>query len=156
MKEKTNMSEARETAFYSALTTIDWPFNAKPPVIRCPITGMVVGAGYDPSSGANADEYSEPDHEKVPTLMFSYIPEVGEFDFIRPELMEAIESKHAELVKADPENEDLDDFDILTDHLGNLGECPLVFEVVTTGMACGPVTSSVYIGLDLARANTHD
>jgi len=145
------MSEARETPFYRALTTIDWPFNAKPPVIRCPITGMVVVAGNDPSSGANTDEYSELDHEKVPTLMFSYIPEVEQFDFIRPELMEAIESKRAELVAADPENEDLYDFDILTDHLGNLGECPVVFELVTTGMACGPVSSSVFVGLDLAR-----
>lgn len=146
------MTETTKTSFYEALVTIDWPFNATPPVIRCPITGAIVGGGYDPTTGGNGDEYTEPNHENIPTLIFSYLPEVGEFDFIRPELMEAIESKRAELVAADPENEDLYDFDILTDHVENLGECPLIFEVVTSGMACGPVSSSVYIGLDLYRS----
>ena len=146
------MTEATTTStFYQALVTIDWPFNATPPIIRCPITGMVVGAGYDPASGANADEFTEPDHEKVPTMMFSYIPEVGEFDFIRPELLEVIEAKRAELVTADSENEELAEFEILTDHVDDLGKCPMIFEVATSGTACGPVSSSVYIGLDWFR-----
>jgi hypothetical protein len=46
----------------------------------------------------------------------------------------------------------LSDFEILQAHVESIGEVPLVFCLTTSGMACGPVSSSVYVGLDLAAA----
>ncbi len=43
--------------------------------------------------------------------------------------MKIIEAKRAELVTADPDNEELHDFEIRTDHVEDLGECTLIFEV---------------------------
>lgn len=138
------------TAFEKALVTIEWEHGAPPPALRCPITGEVVLIGYDPATGAYVDGVEEPDFASIPTVLFSYIPEVGDFDFIRDDLAKAIEQKRADL---GDDGEDLDDFEILSEHLETIGKVPLVFNLITYGMACGPVSGSVYVGLDLAGSN---
>ena len=145
---------AESSAFERAVVHIEWPSGAEPPVLRCPITGQVVLKGYDPVTGEDAG-FEEPDWAAVPTARFCYIPEVGEFSFIAPQLQAAIEAARAALLKKATgrkreEVEDLSDFEILQEHVADLGEVPLVFCLTTRGMACGPVSSSVYVGLDLA------
>jgi len=135
------------SAYASAAIDIDWPFDAPPPALRCPITGKVVVLGYDPASGEMSDEAEKPDWANIPTVLFHFIPEVGEFDFIRPELQKKIEEKRAEMGE---EAEDLDDFEILTEFVEEIGTTPLIFCLNTSGMANGPITVSVHIGLDLA------
>ena len=149
------MSEG--SVFERATIEINWDRDRVMPALRCPVTGEIVAYGYDPVSGdALSSDYKEPDWTKVPTVLFHYIPEVGEFDFIRPELQQAIDLKRADLERASPNEDDLifdlDDFELLSAHLDSLGDVPLVFKLVTHGIACGPVRGDVYIGLDLARA----
>jgi len=52
--------------------------------------------------------------------------------------------------------EDLEDFEILAEHVESLGKVPLVFALTTHGMAMGPVSSTVYVGLDLAAGSKAD
>jgi hypothetical protein len=142
--------------FESALVNIDWPFGAEPPVLKCPITGQVVLQGYDPVTGDMA-MYEEPKWSEVPTVTFCYLPEVGEFQYIAASLQTAIdETRRALIAAAGPsdveEIEELSDFEILREHVESLGEVPLIFCLTTSGMACGPVSASVYVGLDLSAA----
>lgn len=146
----------KASVFDSALVNIDWPFGAPPPVLKCPITGQVVLQGYDPVTGEMA-MYEEPKWSEVPTVKFCYLPEVGEFQYIAESLQAAIDAKRRALIAvAGPtdveEIEDLSDFEILREHVEGLGDVPLIFCLTTSGMACGPVSESVYVGLDLSAA----
>jgi hypothetical protein len=138
-----------QTSFNKALVAIDWIFDAPPPILRCPITGKVIAAGYDPSNGETAEDYVEPNWETIPTVLFHYTPEVGEFDFIRPGLQSKIDSERERL---GDQADDLEDFEILEAHVEEIGNVPLIFQIITSGMACGPVSLSIYVGLDLAAA----
>jgi hypothetical protein len=87
--------------------------------------------------------------EDVPTVLFHYLPEAGEFDYIVPALQAKIDRKRAEL---GDEAEELSDFDVLEEYVDSLGEVPLVFCVTTSGIACGPISESVCVGLDFAAS----
>jgi hypothetical protein len=67
---------------------LDWPFNADPPELYCPLAG------------------------------------------------------------ADPD--DLVEIEVLLEHTP-LGEVPMVYELRTSGMACGPVSNRLWAGFDLAE-----
>lgn len=147
------MTETPDSIFQQALVTIDWPFDAPPPIIRCPITGRAIAPGQDADEDYDDDEFTDADpYEDTPTLLFLYVEDAGEFEYLRAEVQEAIDAKRKQLTEEDPENDNLSDFEILSEHLDELGDCPLVFNLVTSGMACGPVSFGVYIGLDLYRA----
>ncbi len=148
--ESGNNTLKNGSSFSEALVSIDWDFNAPPPALRCPITGSVVLAGYDPATGEFAEGVVKPNWEKIPTALFQYLSEIDEFTYIKPELQAVIDRKRQELSE---DADDLDDFEILGEHVTNLGAAPLVFCLTTHGMACGPVSSSVYVGLDLAAGN---
>jgi hypothetical protein len=100
---------SKESAFTKALVLIDWEIDAPIPVLRCPITGKVIASGYDPATGEMAEGYGEPKWQEVPTVLFHYVPEVGEFDYIKPELQAKVDSKRKELGE---DAEELDDFEI--------------------------------------------
>ena len=135
-----------QNAFSAALVELEWDSD-DPPALHCPITGKVVAIGYDPETGDSFDGQQEPKWETIPTVVFHYCPEVGEFSYIKPLLQKTIEEKRHELGE---EAEDLEDFEILTEYVESLGKVPLVFALTTHGMATGPVSSTVYVGLDLA------
>ena len=83
-----------KSAFENALVDIDWDTTAPPPALRCPITGKVILYGYDPvTTEVGVDDYEQPDWASIPTVLFHYIGEVGEFDYIRPELHAVIDKK---------------------------------------------------------------
>ncbi|TQF29770.1 hypothetical protein [Bradyrhizobium sp. UNPA324] len=135
--------------FSGALIEIDWDFEESVPPLRCPITGEIVAVGYDPETGEFAEGCEQPVWQKIPTVLFHYIPEVGEFDYIKPELQNEIDRTRTAMGEG---AEDLDDFELLQDHVGSIGRAPLVFCLTTHGMACGPISTSIYVGLDLAAA----
>ncbi|MER8433908.1 hypothetical protein [Mesorhizobium caraganae] len=142
-----------DSAFSKALITIDWE-DADPRAIRCPVTGAIVAAGYDPATGEfTYDE--EPKWGEIPTVLFHHTDEGG-FEFVRPDLQAKIDQARHDLLAAGEDEDELDDFNILAEHLDPIGKVPLVFEIVTQGMAYGggPLTSTVYVGLDLAVASS--
>jgi hypothetical protein len=138
--------------FSAALVEVDWDSDA-PPALHCPITGQIVAIGYDPETGDLFEGQQEPKWEAIPTVLFHYYPEVGEFSYIKPDLQKTIEEKRRKLGE---EAEDLEDFEILAEHIESLGKIPLVFALTTHGMATGPVSSTVYVGLDLAAGSKED
>lgn len=140
--------------FEKATTHINWKFGNAPPSIRCPITGEIVLAGYDPETGDYDEGVAEPEFEGIPTVMFHYIEEIGEFSFIRDDLQRAIDERRTSLPEDDVE--DLSDFDILSSGDVSLGGAPLIFALTTHGMACGPVSATVWVGLDLLALGKDD
>jgi hypothetical protein len=139
-------------AFSAALVEVDWDSDA-PPALHCPITGQIVAIGYDPETGDFFDGQREPKWETIPTMLFHYYPEAGEFSYIKPDLQKEIDEKRQALGE---DAEDLEDFEILVEHVESLGKVPLVFALTTHGMAMGPVSSTVYVGLDLAVGSKAD
>ncbi len=141
-------------SFSEALIQIDWDFDVPPPTLRCPVTGQIIAAGYDPETGEFFDGFAEPNWEAIPTMLFHYIPEVGDFSYIKPELQEKIDEKRRAL---GDDAEDLGDFEVLEEHVESIGRAPLVFCLTTHGMGCGggPLSSSIYVGLDLAAGCTN-
>ena len=147
----------KSSAFQSALVELKWMAGSELPILHCPITRERIAAGYDPASCEFPAGYQPPDWSQVPTVLFHYTPEAGEFDYIVPALQSAIDEKRKELLAAAPEDEvddvkALSDFEILQDHVESLGEVPLVFCVTTRSVAGGPINASVYVGLDLGAA----
>ena len=98
--------------FERSTNSIDWDFGLPPPVIRCPMTGEIVLAGFDPATGDYEDGVDEPDHTKIPTATFYYLDEIGEFVFIRDDLQQAIVEYRKTLSEDD--SDDISDFDMST------------------------------------------
>jgi hypothetical protein len=118
---------------------LDWPFNADPPELYCPPTGkFVVSIGED-----------EVEQPASPHVTFVYPEVVGEFVYLRDDLRERLEATRARLVAAGADPDDLADIEVLLEHTP-LGEVPMVYELRTSGMACGPVSHRLWVGFDLA------
>lgn len=98
-----------DSAFSKALFTIDWN-DADPCAIRCPVTGAIVAAGYDPATGEFIEE--EPKWAEIPTVLFHHTDEGG-FEFVRPDLQAKIDRARQGLVAAGEDEDELDDFNIL-------------------------------------------
>ena len=130
-----------------ALTTVEWPFEDHIPAIRCPITGMVVSLGFGPDQDPDQDEPLAPADADCPTLMFRYHYETG-MEYLQPELAAMIAARREALITAGEHEDDLDDFEIISEHLDDLGQAPMIIDMPTAGMPGDGVT----VGLDLARA----
>ncbi len=130
-----------------ALTILEWPFEDHIPAIRCPITGMVVSLGFGPDQNPDQDEPLAPADADCPTLMFRYHYETG-MEYLRPDLAATIAARREELIAAGEHEDDLHDFEIISEHLDNLGQAPMIIDMPTAGMPGDGVT----VGLDLARA----
>jgi hypothetical protein len=68
----------------------------------------------------------------------------GRLMLIRPS-----STARARLVAAGADPDDLVDIEVLLEHTP-LGEVPMVYELRTSGMACGPVSHRLWVGFDLA------
>lgn len=118
------------------LVEINWPSGALAPTLHCPRTGNVV---------LKADEAT---HQPAsPYVTFVYVDEVGEFDFIREDLRERLDTAREQLEQR-RDDDYISDLDVLLEHTP-LGRVPVVYEITTSGMACGPVSFTVHIGFDL-------
>jgi hypothetical protein len=138
--------------FERALISLDFDWGVTVPTLHCPVT-------CEPLLWGSEDEDKDlPDWEGIPTVRFVYCSESGgAFEYIHPDLQAAIDVRRAEMLAAattEDEKDDIDyqnDFEILSEqYIEALGEQLLVFEVVTRGMACGPVAETVFVGLDLS------
>ena len=130
-----------------ALTTVEWPFEDHIPAIRCPITGMVVSLGFGPDQNPDQHEPLAPADADCPTLMFRYNYETG-MEYLHPNMSATIATKREELIDSGKDEDDLDDFEIISEHLDDLGQAPMIIDMSTAGLLGDGVT----IGLDLARA----
>jgi hypothetical protein len=97
-------------------------------------------------SDPGEDEVEQP---ASPHVTFVYPEVVGEFVYLRDDLRERLEATRARRVAAGADPDDLVDIEVLLEHTP-LGEVPMVYELRTSGMACGPVSHRLWVGLDLA------
>ncbi len=100
----------------------------------CPVTGKHI--------------LSEEDSESSPATAFIYIDDIGEFSGIRPDLLKLYEEK----CDFYPENdEDEDDLNPIDRFMKLLKDTPnlVVFNITTSGVACGPVSNTVRVGIDM-------
>jgi hypothetical protein len=100
---------------------------------------------YCPSCGVlvvnDEDEVEQPACEHV---LFLYLDDIAEFLYIEPELERLIEAKRKN------EDEDESDYELLLkEHPSS--STAFVWEETTSGFACGPVSSTLAVGFDLAR-----
>ncbi|TVQ32587.1 MAG: hypothetical protein EA370_12290 [Wenzhouxiangella sp.] len=130
-----------------ALVTVPWPREDHILALRCPVTGMVVSEGFGPDQDPDRDTPLQPVDKQCPTLLFRYNYEAG-MEYVEAGLAEKIADKRQELAEAGEDEDLLDDFEIITEHLDKLGEAPLIIDMPTEGLTGDGIT----IGLDLARA----
>lgn len=142
-----------KSAYENALVTVEWPYENHIPAIRCPITGMVISLGFGPDQDPEADPPLEPSDEKCPTLLFRYNHGVG-LEFAQEEFARTIANKKRKLVENGEleDEDDIDDFEVISEHLENLGEAPLIINLPTKGLP----GDGVVLGLDLARVISNE
>lgn len=78
-----------------------------------------------------------------------HCPRTGEFVYLRDDLRERLVVTCTRLVAAGADPDDLVDIEVLLEHTP-LGEVPMVYELRTSGMGCGPVSQRPWVGFDLA------
>ncbi len=119
------------------IVKIDCPLGVTAPAMHCPRTGNLVMAG---------DDAEQPES---PYVTFIFVHEAGLFVYLREDLESRLEAARQALIDAGTDEDDLpDDIEILMEHT-DLGLVPLIYEVTTKYLACGPVWSTVTIGFDL-------
>ena len=113
-------------------TEIDYPFGAESKPLYCPACGTMVLAVDEP--------VSQPACEHVD---FVYVDTAGEFEYIKPELEKIVTELNE---NEDPDYED-DPWGTLYEKVQ--GNTKFVMEIITSGMACGPVSLTVAVGFDM-------
>lgn len=141
--------EENRKGFDERVFRIDWPFNAPQPALKCPITGEVISSGFEDQDAVEAgDPQEEVDYASISTVLFAFLGDISEFLYLRSDLREMLEKARQEKTN-DPGMEGYDDFELLKQEFHRLDENIVVFELNTGGMACGPVWSTLWVGLDL-------
>ncbi len=106
----------------------------------CPVTGQQICG----------DEEANP---KVPSIRFIYIPEVGEFETIHPDLETLADQIRNELAAKEEEDEDFCEefFDVFKEALkkDEANDSLVIYSITTSGIACGPVSETIHIGIDM-------
>lgn len=105
----------------------------------CPVTGQLI-----------KDDHT---YQPSPATMFTFVDDVGEFETLHPDLQEKWDKVKEQ---AEHEEEDEGDYigteDLFDRFLEQVNNPSLVCFIITTrGMACGPVSSTVRIGIDMDR-----
>ena len=112
---------------------VNLEFSGDPPSIYCPVCATLI-LGPDPP----------PTCEHV---LFSMIHEIGEFNQVAPHLQ-----THVDSVTEQAEEEGLDPEDMVAELLQRMdSKSVLSFSVTTSGVACGPASTTVYVAVDFNR-----
>lgn len=132
------MSEV--TTSYSVIS-IDCGLGIDPPSLFCPRTGKLVFAA--------GEDIEDPGS---PYVTFIHHNECG-FLFLRDDIRGRFDEVRQEIAAAEPDEYEsaddvYEDIETLLERV-YIGEVPLVYEVTTKAMACGPVTSTLHIGFDV-------
>jgi hypothetical protein len=112
---------------------IDWPFNAEPPEIFCPICSAPIL-----KNGEELNDFC--DH-----VEFVYLDEIGDFLFASKSIAQAVED-----AREKAENDNDDDFEVIEFLDARSNPAGFSLALTTSGMACGPVSSTIRVGFDLA------
>ena len=127
---------------------IEWPFGAIAPTFYCPVTGKPIVFGQDAATGEERLG-EEPDYTEIESLLFIYLPELSDFIYIKDSLRVQLEAFKETLLAEDPEADVDDEMEILQKNLKRFADCPQLIQMITSGMACGPVSYTAYFGFDL-------
>jgi len=98
----------------------------------CPVTGKLI---------TNHEVF-----QASPATVFTFVSDVGEFGQITPELQELWDSVEAE-AEADEDDFAMDLFEKFAEKIKD--DAIVCFEITTFGMACGPVSSTVRIAINM-------
>ena len=111
-----------------AIPVIDVEYEGPPADIYCPVCGAAL---YTQEEDATSCEH----------VVFSYIPMIGVFDYVASYLKAQVAG-----IMEKAEDEDIDPVATL---LGQLeSKSILCFSITTSGIACGPTASTVYVAVD--------
>ena len=108
---------------------IDFPFGAHAPDFHCPSCGEVILS--------TEDLLEQP---VCPHVKFVYFYASGEFEYADAEIKKALDGFD------DDEDGDEDSFTHLAKKIKS--KTAVVFSITTSGMACGPTSDTVVVGLD--------
>jgi len=95
------------------------------PFLFCPVTGQLIVNGEDSFES--------------PALAFCYIPEIEEFNCIKPEIKEIYDK----CVLLENIDNDIYAFDIFLEKMRTF-ENYVLFQITTQGFACGPISETIY------------
>ena len=99
----------------------------------CPVTGeQIVGIStpFEPSEAT----------------LFCYLDEISEFQYAEG-WIEELYNNFLEQTDNDP----ADAFQLLLEVIGNKTDNSVCFSITTSGMACGPMSSTVHFGIDMNK-----
>lgn len=135
------------SSYENSSVTVQWPHENHIPALRCPITGMVISLGFGPDQDPERDSPLQPADEKCPTLLFRYNYETG-MEYVQEALSRTIADKKRELVESGEfeDEDDVGDIEVISEHIEDLGEAPLIIDVPTWGLP----GDGIVVGLDLA------
>ena len=106
----------------------------------CPVTGEQICG----------DEVANPD---VTSVRFIYLPEVGDFETIDPDLEVIADQIREDLAAKEEADEDFCEefFDVFKEALkkDEANESLVIYSISTSGIACGPVGQTVHIAIDM-------
>ena len=119
-----------------SIPVIDLEYSGMPADVYCPVCGKPIYA---------EDKFPSCEH-----VVFTFIPEIGEFDYAAPRM----EAQIAAIMEKAEDDEDIDPVTIL---LGQLESTSILcFSITTNGVACGPTSSKVYVAVDFCPPETDD
>ncbi len=115
---------------------IDWPFNAEPPKLFCPVCGTHV----DEEAGTYCEHVD-----------YIFLPEVDDFHYVSTNFQPFVNEIQEVIEQAEEDSDDAlasvhEKLLQIDDHGTNL-----IMEVTTSGMACGPTSFTVLYGFDLYK-----
>ena len=120
---------------------IDWDFDEDPPELFCPVCkSPILPHGEEPT-------------EYCAHVQYIYMSAIGEFTYKSQQVSKFID----ELEVSESDEFDMDDWEILEKLEAKEGSgAEFGFELALSGMACGPVSYSFHIGMDLSSSDDRD
>jgi hypothetical protein len=116
-----------------AVQIVEMEWQGDPAPIYCPACGHPI---YE----------MDKNPQKCPHVLFTYLSEIGNFDYIIDDLKDTVDR-----INEFAGEEDINP--VKTFLLTIDSESTLCFSITTTGIAHGPVSSTVYVAIDFCKAN---
>ena len=120
-----------------AVPVINLEYEGPPADVYCPVCGQAL---YTQKADATSCAH----------VVFSYLPDIAEFDYIAPYLEAQVDS----IMEQVEDDEDIDPVDMLLEQLESTSI--LCFSITTSGVACGPTSSTVYVAVDFCPPQVDD
>ena len=116
---------------------INLEYSGMPADVYCPVCGQAL---YTQKEDATSCEH----------VVFSYLPDIGEFDYVASYLEAQVDS----IMEQAEDDKDREPVDILLEQLDSTSI--LCFSITTSGVACGPTSSTVYVAVDFCPPVAED